>query len=256
MRYGSPQALKIRGLLALLISRQGWVCSLAIIFGTTPQGLAQPRGAGPLAYAAPNYERRDTAVPFFIRSTDSSAPTEQEAAIDSLNAYWRDIDTKWYEPLTPQSLDAGPTEAMLDSLSQVGDRELVALLNGRRWRISLAPLARFDFNRCEGLRPGFALHGRSMGRREPRVEIGLSYGIADERMRWDVAAKVPLAITASRLGVHAEKRIQLNLDAGDRVISFAGRRGLTSRSIPLRFRPGDALRSSRRRCRVGFATPS
>ena len=177
---------------------------------------------------------------------DSLAQATDEAAIDSLNAYWRHIDTKWYEPLTPQSLRPGLTEAMLDSVSQVGDRELVALLSWQYWRISLAPLARFDFNRCEGLRPGLAMHGHQMGGCGPRFEVGLSYGIADERVRWDVAAKVPLAVRGTRLGARAEKQIQLNLDAGDRVVSFAGRRGLMSQIDAFLFGSDPAMHYGRR----------
>ena len=60
------------------------------------------------------------------------------ASNDSLTAYWGGIDEMWDESVTPELAPITLEVAKLDSLSQVGDEELIALQQGGRWRIGFS----------------------------------------------------------------------------------------------------------------------
>ncbi len=113
-----------------------------------------------------------------------------------LEDFWRDLDARFEEPLSPALRADWPGIGPLDSLGAAGDREMQALLAGRRWRTSISPLARTAFNRCEGLRPGLAVTRRHLVRHGATLGAGLGYGIARERFVWDLSADVPLVIAA------------------------------------------------------------
>lgn len=169
----------------------------------------------------------DVAAP---ATPDSLPRARDEAAIDSLNAYWRRLDDGWYSPLTPALLDPGLDEAALDSLSSVGDRELSALLGGRRWKLSLRPLAGASFNRCEGWRPASGVQLRRLGRQGTVVTLGGGYGIERRRVVWNGAVTWPLAMARPEERPDRPPRrpwIRWALDAvaGDGVVPFAGTPG-------------------------------
>jgi hypothetical protein len=157
-------------------------------------------------------------------------PPPDQAAIDSLNSYWRHLDDAWYEPLTPDLLRSGLDDATLDSLSSVGDHELTALLAGRRWRLALRPLAGTGFNRCEGWRPASGVVLRRLGRQGTVVTLGAGYGIARRRVVWNAAVAWPLAEVAlverpDRPPRRPWTRWALTVAGGDGAVPFAGAEG-------------------------------
>jgi hypothetical protein len=151
-----------------------------------------------------------------------------------LDAFWRDLDARFEEPLSPALRADWPGIGALDSLGMAGDREMQALLSGRRWRTTLSPLSRFAFNRCEGLRPGLAVTHRHLVRHGATLGAGLGYGIARERFVWDVSADLPLAIAAP---TNAEGRptsrswpgLSLEMRGGDQVVAFGGEHDVVQR---------------------------
>ncbi len=123
---------------------------------------------------------------------DSLRAAREKAAIDSLNAYWRNLDSGWYEPLTPQALRFGMRDSALDSLTGKGDRELAALARGERWSLTTDPFGRLGFNRVEGWRLGVTATARRIGRHQPQLQLGLGYGTARRRIVTDGAFTLPL----------------------------------------------------------------
>jgi len=186
--------------------------------------------AGGLATAAPAPPDTATAAPAPPDSSSVAADSlraRDEAAVRSLNEYWRRLDDGWYEPLTPDLLTTGLDEAALDSLSSVGDRELTALLGGRRWKLALRPLAGSGFNRCEGWRPASGAVLRRLGRQGAVVTLGAGYGIARRRVVWNAAVAWPLAEARppelpGRPPGRPWTRWALALAGGDGVARFAG----------------------------------
>ena len=69
-----------------------------------------------------------------ITDPDSLIWVSEEAAIDSLNTYWRNLESDWYEPLTLDDLGVGLTRARLDSLTIEGDLVIGRMFSGRPWR--------------------------------------------------------------------------------------------------------------------------
>jgi len=215
--------------------RPGIVCALVMALAGLPgAGFALARGGDQEPPREPLPER----LPRIIVSAaadpaaaDSLRRALDEAAIDSLNAWWRRLDDAWYEPLTPDLLESGLDDATLDSLSSVGDRELTALLGGRRWKLALRPLAGTGFNRCEGWRPASGVVLRRLGRQGAVVTLGAGYGIARRRVVWNAAVAWPLA--AARPVERPDQpprrpwtRWALSVAGGDGVVSFAGTDGL------------------------------
>ncbi len=150
------------------------------------------------------------------------------------DAFWRDLDARFEAPLSPTLRADWPAIGPLDSLAAAGDREMAELLAGRRWRTSIAPVARTAFNRCEGVRPGFAVTRRHLVRHGATLEAGLGYGIARERFVWDVRADLPLAIAApmndaGRPTARSWPALSLELRGGDQVVGFTGERDIVQR---------------------------
>jgi hypothetical protein len=116
-----------------------------------------------------------------------------EAAQDSLDAFWRHIDTGWLESAPAEVLASPLPDARLDSLQVVGDREVQQILTGSNWQLSYSPLALTTFNRAEGLRPGLMARLHELGRHRPELWFGGGYGIASEQAVWDGGFRLPLA---------------------------------------------------------------
>lgn len=129
---------------------------------------------------------------------DSLIWVSETAAVDSLNNYWRSLDSSWYEPLRLEDLGWGLTPARLDSLRAAGDVKIAGMLSGRPWRVSARPLARLQFNRVEGLSPGGEVELYRPGARQPRFVSGLSYGVASRRVSHQHGLVVPLITTRLR----------------------------------------------------------
>lgn len=154
-----------------------------------------------------------------------AAPADTTTASEA-GGYWGALDARLEAPLTPAMREA-PAVVAVDSLTAVGRREMQDLLGGKRWRTTLSPLARVAFNRCEGLRPGFAVRHRQLVRHGTVVEAGLGYGIARERFVWDVDAEVPLAVAvprdaAGQPNARSWPWLSLELRGHDRVVPFGG----------------------------------
>jgi hypothetical protein len=214
--------------------RPALVCALVLALAGLPAGgFALAQGGDQEPPREPLSER----LPSIIMSAasdpaaaDSLRRALDEAAIDSLNAWWRRLDDAWYEPLTPDLLESGLDNATLDSLSSVGDRELTALLGGRRWKLALHPLAGTGFNRCEGWRPASGAVLRRLGRQGAVITLGAGYGIARRRVVWDAAVAWPLAEArpVERPDQPPRRpwtRWAFSVAGGDGVMSFAGTAG-------------------------------
>jgi hypothetical protein len=216
--------------------RPGIVCALvlALLAGLPVGGLALARNGDQEPPNSPLPGRQPriiVAAAAASAAADSLRRALDEAAIDSLNAWWRRLDDAWYEPLTPDLLESGLDNATLDSLSSVGDRELTALLGGRRWKLTLRPLAGTGFNRCEGWRPASGAVLRRLGRQGAVVTLGAGYGIARRRVVWDAAVAWPLAAARpverpDRSPRRPWTRWALTVAGGDGVVPFAGNGGL------------------------------
>lgn len=172
-------------------------------------------------------QTQDDPTPSTSTPPDSTSARERDA-------FWRDLDARFEAPLSPTLRADWPAIGPLDSLAAAGDREMEALLAGRRWRTSIAPVARTAFNRCEGVRPGFAVSRRHLVRHGATYGAGLGYGIARERFVWDVSADVPLAIAApmnaaGRPTARSWPALSLELRGGDQVVSFSGERDIVQR---------------------------
>ncbi len=211
------------------------LCALAFALAGPPAGGGGPARAG--AQEPPREPLPERLPRIVVSAAADSAAADSlrraldEAAIDSLNGYWRRLDDAWYEPLTPDLLRTGLDEAALDSLSSVGDRELTALLAGRRWRLGLRPLAGSGFNRCEGWRPASGVRLRQLGRQGVVVDLGAGYGISRRRVVWNAAVTWPLAEARpperpDRPPRRPWTRWALAAAGGDGVAPFAGTDGL------------------------------
>jgi len=124
---------------------------------------------------------------------DSLVWVSQEAAIDSLNAYWRSLDSGWYEPLRLEDLGLGLTPVLLDSLTVEGDAVIGRMIAGRPWRVRLHPVSLLHYNRVQGLDLGGEIEIHRPGVRQPRLLSGLSYGLAWKRLSHTHRLSVPLA---------------------------------------------------------------
>lgn len=206
----------------------------AAILAAPSRAAAQPAPADSLAAEAAPAAAAPLAAP---TPTPAPAPpptpaaAAERAAIDSLNAYWRNLDLGWYEPLSPSLLAPGPGRAQLDSLGRAGDAELARRFGGHAWSFDLSELGRLDFNRCEGLRPGAALKVRRLARHGASLEVGLGYGISRKKLVWDAAVTVPQKIAwpslddGQRTAVAARSSWPLltwDLALADRVQHFGG----------------------------------
>ena len=163
----------------------------------------------------------------------------------------------------PRCARTGPRSARSTPSSRPATARCRQLLAGRRWRTSIAPVARTAFNRCEGVRPGFAVTRRHLVRHGATLGAGLGYGIARERFVWDVSADLPLAIAApmnaaGRPTARSWPALSLELRGGDQVVGLRrrARHRAAHRDPPRRHRPADVPRRPRRRRRPGLASGS
>ncbi len=163
---------------------------------------------------------------------DSLLWESEQAAIDSLNSYWRTLDADWYDPLTPELLDFGLDAARLDSLTAVGDVLIGRILSGRYVKTDFHPFGMMAFNRTEGLRPGASLEFVRPGPAPARLEIGAGYGIASERVVHEHGLDLPLAVARPRDDRGALKRrpwpwLSLRAEGGRATRAFGGELGRT-----------------------------
>ena len=123
---------------------------------------------------------------------DSLIWISETAAIDSLNSYRRNLEDDWYRPLTIDDLDGMLTRGRLDSLSGLGDSELIRMIDGRPWRVDFQPLAGLHFNRVEGFATSVQLKVDRPGLRQPSWTTRASYGMAWKRATVESALAIPL----------------------------------------------------------------
>jgi len=128
-----------------------------------------------------------------ITDPDSLIWVSEEAAIDSLNTYWRNLESDWYEPLTLDDLGVGLTRARLDSLTIEGDLVIGRMFSGRPWRFKVRPLRGSGFNRVQGFDVGGEVKVYRPGSRQPRLVSGVSYGFAWKKLSHRHRVKLPLA---------------------------------------------------------------
>ena len=144
---------------------------------------------------------RDT---FDLGPADSTATRAEAwlpaaAAADSISRYWRDLDDRWLQEIPPELLESELPPAVIDSLSQVGDRKVSDLLAGKLWRTSLNPVGRLWYNRVEGFRLGVLAHLYQLGPARPRLSVGLGYGFAAHSWVYDAKLKLPLVTKRRQL---------------------------------------------------------
>ncbi len=127
-----------------------------------------------------------------VADPDSLIWVSEEAAIDSLNTYWRNLDDGWYEPLTLEDLAPGLTATRLDSLTLEGDVVIARMIAGRPWRLKWRPLSHLIYNRVQGLDVGGRVVLYRPGVRQPRLTSGASYGLAWKRLSHRHTLSLPL----------------------------------------------------------------
>ncbi|MCP4143712.1 MAG: hypothetical protein GY752_00350 [bacterium] len=123
---------------------------------------------------------------------DSLIWVSEEAASDSLSSFWDSLDSDWYEPLTPEEIGMGLTDAEYDSVLTESNLMIHRIRYNNPWRFRMRKLARVGFNRVEGFHPGSSWLLTRRGQRQPEFNLGASYGIASHKVMWDLKADVPL----------------------------------------------------------------
>ena len=115
-----------------------------------------------------------------------------QAASDSISGYWQDLDDSWLENLPSDLLTVDLPAAAIDSLTQVGDEKVEALLAGRLWRFSFNPIGRLWYNRVEGFRLGVTGGVYLLGPARPKLNLGLGYGFSSSDWIYDSTLTLPL----------------------------------------------------------------
>ena len=133
-----------------------------------------------------------------VADADSLIWVSEEAAIDSLNTYWRELDDDWYVPLTLEDLEIGLTPSRLDSLTSEGDAVIARMIAGRPWRLKWRPLGRLHFNRVQGLDLGGTVTLYRPGVRQPKLRSGVSYGLSWKRLTHRHRLTLPLLTARPR----------------------------------------------------------
>lgn len=155
------------------------------------------------------------------------AVAQNQADVDSLNAYWRSLEDDWYTPLTLDDLGLQLNDERLDSLVIEGDLVIGRMLTGRPVRWHVAPVDGIHFNRVEGFTPTVALTVDRPGLRQPEWTTRVGYGFAWKRATIDSRFVLPL-VTArprdprGRLTRDPWTALALELDGGRDVRWFAG----------------------------------
>ncbi|MBC8423008.1 hypothetical protein H8E07_02690 [bacterium] len=124
---------------------------------------------------------------------DSLIWASEEAAVDSLNAYWRGLESDWYEPLTLDELDLGLSAVQLDSLVIEGDTVIARMIAGRPWLTRVRPLRHARFNRVTGLDVGGEVVLYRPGVRQPRLSSRASYGLSWKKLSHAHSLSLPVA---------------------------------------------------------------
>jgi hypothetical protein len=127
-----------------------------------------------------------------VADPDSLIWVSEEAAIDSLNTYWRNLESDWYEPLTLEDLDVGLDPSRLDSLTIEGDLTIGRMIAGRPWRFRVKPPRGIGFNRVKGFDVGPRIEIYRPGVRQPRLISDVRYGFAWKRISHRHRLDLPL----------------------------------------------------------------
>jgi len=149
-----------------------------------------------------------------------------EASSDSLAAYWAGVDEMWTETVTPELAPVTLEVAKLDSLSEAGKAELVALQEGGRWRIG-PDLTAPQYNRAQGLALFVGVSARKTGPQPPRAALAAGYGFSNRRWLGSAEFDIPLIKSRWNLpdgkgkGRHY-KLLTLNLQGAKMGELFAG----------------------------------
>jgi hypothetical protein len=156
----------------------------------------------------------------------AQAPADSTvAAVDSLDIYWRGLDSDWYEPLTLEDLDL--SESLYDSLLQAGNSELKIMYAGRPWRFDPNWINRLGFNRVQGPIVGAGLSIDRPGVHQPQLDLNAAYGFAWKKGIYSGELRLPLHVGAPQ---DAQGRYlrnpwriwELDLSAGSEAVMFAG----------------------------------
>jgi len=129
---------------------------------------------------------------------DSLIWASEEAAIDSLNAYWRGLESDWYEPLTFEELGTGLSSVQFDSVVVEGDLVIARMIAGRPWLTRVRPLSHARFNRVTGLDVGGEATLYRPGVRQPRLSSRASYGLSWGKVSHAHELSLPLATARPR----------------------------------------------------------
>jgi hypothetical protein len=202
MRGGRPQRRPTGVVVALLAALAVCAVRPAGGFGGPPAHLvpagARSRGAGsgPVSGPdpAPGTAVAERAAPDggFDRGDTSTTWLSEEAAADSLAAFWGALDEYWLGATDPDLPRFSLDEAKLDSLVVASDRQLARMASGRYARFSFDPLEQLGFNRVQGLVLGAAVAWDRAVAVRSRLALGAGYGFGNHNFVWHAKLDVPL----------------------------------------------------------------
>ncbi len=165
-----------------------WPTIAALLLVAAALGAAMPAATG--AAAAPAGTPGD--------GQPAEAPLDSliwisgEAAADSLDRYWDDLDRQWYTPLTPQEIGLGLTPAAYDSLVRAGDALVAAMWQRRPWHAGVDPVPVLGFNRVDGMRAAVGWRVVRAGVLQPHLRGRLGWAFGRDRLLWEVRGRWPL----------------------------------------------------------------
>jgi len=116
-----------------------------------------------------------------------------EASRDSLDAFWGGIDRDWEGELTPELEPITLTPLQIDSLTTVGEKELVDLRRAR-WRVRPSLVQVPGYNRVQGFSMFTGVRLDRPGPHRPGLDLRGGYGFANERWLFDARLDLPLVV--------------------------------------------------------------
>jgi len=150
-----------------------------------------------------------------------------EAAADSLDAFWTDVDDAWLLPVDATLTDFGLDGAALDSLAIVGHEKLADMMAGRAWRFSLNKLHSAGFNRVQGPYLGMGARLQQLQQYGTDLRLSGGYGFSSKRPYYEARTRLTLLKAQRRLKYESGRGrpwplLSLHLDGGKRVRTFGG----------------------------------